>query len=120
MSFAQKFTLAAAILSFPLILPFMLTKFGADRFPQPRQKFRFIASVAGIAYSLAIAVAFFISTILRTFAPSMVTGHEPLAPTFSFLATYELTITICILVLSTIGFSLALLPRQPSHPSTPQ
>jgi hypothetical protein len=112
MSYAQKFALAAVVFSFPLILPFMLAKFGAGRFSQPRQKHGFIARVAVISYSLAIAVAFFISTVLRTFAPSMVTGHEPVAPIFNFLATYEFTITVCVLVLSAIGASMVLFPRR--------
>ncbi len=119
MPFAQKFALAAAVLSFPVILPLMLAQFGARRFPQRRQKFGFVARVAVISYCLAIAVAFFISTILRTFAPSMVTGNEPVAPVFDFLSTYELTITACILVLCTIGFSFALLPKRPSGTGSP-
>ena len=119
MPFAQKIALAAAVLSFPVILPFVLTQLVARRFPQRRQKFGFIIRVAVVSYSLAIAIAFFISTILRTYAPYMVTGHEPLTPAYDFLRNYEPAITVCILVLSAIGFSLALLPKRPSGTESP-
>jgi len=97
----------------------MLAQFDTRRFPQRRQKFGFILRVAAISYSLAIAIAFFISTILRTYAPYMATGHEPLTPAYDFLRTYEPTITVCILVLCTIGFSFALLPKRPSETGSP-
>ena len=108
---AEKLILAALILAFPVAFPFTLARFSAERFTEPRKKFRFIATVAVISYCVAIAVAFLISTILRTYAPYIVTGHEAVAPAFNFLSNYEFAITICVLILGTIGMSAFLLVK---------
>lgn len=115
MPFTEKAILAAIVLSFPVAFPFTFARFAAERFSESRKKFRFIASVAVISYCLAIAVAFLISTILRTYAPYIVTGHESVAPAFNFLSNYEFAITVCILILGTIGVSALLFRKQPKE-----
>jgi len=117
---AEKIALTAIILSLPVILPTVLAKLGAGRFTENRQKSRFVIHVAIISYSLAIAVAFFISTMLRTFASSIVTGHEPVVPIYNFLAAYESTITLCIVLVTAISTSVILFPRRLPESGTPQ
>lgn len=117
---AEKIALTAIVLSLPVVLPSVLAKFGADRFTEHRQKSRLIINVAIISYSLAIAVAFFISTMLRTFASSIVTGHEPVVPVYNFFAAHESTITLCIVLLAAISASLILFPKRLQKSGTPQ
>lgn len=117
---AEKIALTAIFLSSPVALPFVLTKFGASRFTEQRQKSGFIIRVAIISYSLAIAVAFFISTMLRTFASSIVTGHEAVVPIYDFFAAYESTIALCIVLLAAIGASAVLFPKRLPESGTPQ
>jgi hypothetical protein len=116
---AEKIVLTAIAVSLPVILPAVLAQLGAGRFAERRQKFGFVFRIAAISYSLAIAVAFFISTILRTFAPSVVTGRESVAPVFNFLSINEPTISLCILVFCAIGVSVALFPKRQSETGAP-
>jgi hypothetical protein len=117
---AEKIALIAIVLALPVVLPSTLAKLGGSRFTGKRHKSGFITRVAIVSYSLAIAVAFFISTALRTFASSIVTGHEPVVPIYNFLAAHELTITLCILILGAIGTSMIMFPKQSSQTGTPQ